>query len=37
MCEYPSIILFGKLSHGGCWQRTSLPVSVVKDLLIKVK
>lgn len=30
MCEYPSIILFGKLSHGGCWQRTSLPVSVVK-------
>lgn len=30
MYEYPSIILFGKLSHGGCWQRTSLPESVVQ-------
>ena len=30
MCEYPSIIIFGKLSHGGCWQRTSLPESVVQ-------
>lgn len=30
MYEYPSIICLGKLSHGGYWQRTSLPVKAVK-------